>query len=419
MSFLSFAVLAFSLNIRVYSEVNAYARVLIALPFLAVIVAAEEEVRWRRWLLIGGVAFATLQGAFVLALEMRQSWHALQRGAELHQPASQVTGLRISGAPIQPRAQWGLGKGQRVSMAPLSGTRYIVLRVRSGEATVLRNHRKLFSLAPTESCTLAVRHGGRGLEVVGSGAGGAVLAPLTPAASSVPDLAETAWLAPVIVGTQGYGGTRWSTELLLRNDSAHPQRVRLVFLPRRADGRNRVWAAMVLGPGRELMLDDVVPALFGVRSAGALLVDSSDPLVSVRCKVGYDTHSGTAWVDAPVLTRAQVRAAAANSWSLAIPPVGHWSRLGMMIVNPSGAPARAEVRVSAGGRPLLNRKAQLDPWEVRHFSVGLGYGQNVPLVSVSGAPGRIPVGVVLVSDADTGKVALYWAGDQETRRPQS
>ncbi|MFH1177597.1 MAG: hypothetical protein V1750_09345 [Acidobacteriota bacterium] len=50
-AFAAFGLLGVFFSYDVYVEAYAYARVLIALPFLAILIAEREEIRWRRWIL--------------------------------------------------------------------------------------------------------------------------------------------------------------------------------------------------------------------------------------------------------------------------------------------------------------------------------------------------------------------------------
>ena len=81
--FVLFGALALALNLRVYEEAYAYARVLIALPLLAAVLVAGEELAWRRMVLIAGIVLASLQGALLLRSETSHSWDALHRGREV------------------------------------------------------------------------------------------------------------------------------------------------------------------------------------------------------------------------------------------------------------------------------------------------------------------------------------------------
>ena len=290
-TFLLFAALAVMVNMRVYTEVNAYSRVLIALPFLAAVLAAEEQQRWRRGLLIAGVVLASVQGGLLLRSEVGHAWHALRRRGGLHLRTSRLADLRISGARVRVGAEWHIPPGRRVQLAAMSGTRSVGLTALSGEARVRRGDRTLLPLGAGESVTLPVRRGGRGLELVGKGQDGALLGPLTSARSTA-EIPPIATLLPVVVGRGGCGGTRWLTRLVLKNDAGRPQRVNLTFLPRTGDGSGRAWTEITLRPGRDLTLEDLVPARFGVHSAGALLVASTDPAPSIRCMMGHRTREG-------------------------------------------------------------------------------------------------------------------------------
>ncbi|NOZ78095.1 MAG: hypothetical protein GXP48_02715 [Acidobacteria bacterium] len=406
MTFVLFSALAAALNIRVYSEVNAYARVLIALPFLAVILASDEERRWRRRVLIAGVVLASIQGAIVLHHEVSRAERAGRQRGEWREHMSRIGDLQVFGATIRPAAEWHLPPGRWVKLASVSGTTYATVGVLSGGLRVYRRERLVLSLRGGDAMTLPVRSGVRGVELAGEGPHGARLAPLI-ASSSAPSMPGHELLIPAVAGVDGFGGSRWTTTVTMRNETRQVQRIGLTLLPRARDRLPRVWAQVTLPAAGTLVLDDVVAALFGVRSAGAVLVACAEPPPTLRCRVGRWTRTGVSWVDVPVLSPGERARISKTPWSVGIPLAEGEKRAALILVNPTGRPTAANVSAAAGTKPVLDVRVRLGAWEVRQLKVPLGTDARELRISVSGVPGRIPVGVVSVTDLTTGAVELH------------
>ena len=71
LGFLAFAGLGLVLSYNVYAETWAYARALVAVPFLAVVVAPRQRGRWRRWSLYAVVVLYLLSGYRMARSEVR------------------------------------------------------------------------------------------------------------------------------------------------------------------------------------------------------------------------------------------------------------------------------------------------------------------------------------------------------------
>lgn len=405
-TFLLFAALATALNMRVYTEVNAYARVLIALPFLAAVLAAEESLRWRRGLLIAGVVLASAQGALLLRGEVGRAWHMWQLHGGVHLRQTRLAGLAISGVRPEPGRRWEIPVGVKARLTSVTGTRYVTLSVLDGHAAVRRGGHRLLSLGPDGMATLLLPRGGAYLELVPEGRDTVEMAPVMTS-SSCPGVPGGAILVPVVVGTGGVGGSRWETSLTLGSRAAEPQRVTLVFLPRRGDGLDRMWAQLTLEPGRELHLDDVVPTVFGVRSAGALLVASTGPGLSIRCRIGHRTGDDVSWVAAPVVPPADRVRAAKAPWSLDVPLGRGSKRVSLILVNAATRTLRARLRAETDSRGITDQVVRLAGWEVRQLGAELGDRAGRLRVTVRATLGAVPVGVLSVTDDATGRVRLY------------
>jgi hypothetical protein len=415
-TFLLFAALATALNMRVYTEVNAYARVLIALPFLAAVLVAEESLRWRRGLLIAGVVLASAQGALLLRGEVGRAWHMWQLHGGVHLRQTRLAGLAISGVRPEPGRRWEIPVGVKARLTSVTGTRYVTLSVLDGHAAVRRGGHRLLSLGPDGMATLQLPRGGAYLELVPEGRGTVEMAPVTTS-SSPPGIPGGAVLVPVVAGTGGVEGSRWVTSLALTSRAARPRRVTLMFLPRRADGRGRMWAELTLDPGRGLELDDLVPALFGVHSAGALLVASAGPGLSVRCRIGHRMGVAVSWAGIPVVLPADRERTAGARWKIEV-PLGHGhKRASVILVNATSRPTTARLRAATERGVLADAAIRLGVWEVRQLETALGDGAGRLRVTVSGEGGGTPVGVLSVIDETTGRVELFCSsGSQPAER---
>lgn len=404
-TFLLFAALAVVINMRVYTELNAYARVLVALPFLAVVLAAEERLRWRRGLLIAGVVLASLQGGLLLRSEVGPAWREWQRRGGIRLRATRLAGLTISGVKPEPGRRWKIPPGAKARLASVGGTRYVTLRVLDGRVVVRRAERPLVRLRPRTEAVLPLPRGGAYLELVAAGRHPAEMAPLTTTSSPRP-VPGGAMLLPAVVGTGGVAGSYWETSLTLRSPAAEPQQVTLMFLPRLGDRRNRMWAQLKLDPGRELELHDLVPAVFGVRSAGALLVASGRPAPLIRCRIGHRTGRGVWWADVPAVPAADRAGTAAAQWTTDVALDGGSKRASLILVNPWPQPCTARLRAETDLGVLADAAVHLEGWGVRQLDADLGATSGRLQVVVNGSTGHTPVAVLSIVDEATGRVDL-------------
>lgn len=72
-SFLAFGVMGLFLSADVYAEAWAYGRALIALPFLAVLIASRQDTAWRRWSLLAVAICYLLAGAAMTWWELGET----------------------------------------------------------------------------------------------------------------------------------------------------------------------------------------------------------------------------------------------------------------------------------------------------------------------------------------------------------
>jgi hypothetical protein len=71
LTFLAFGTMGLFLSYNVYTETWAFARALIALPFLAVLVATRQPAHWRRWVVLSVPVFYLLSGFVMTRAEVR------------------------------------------------------------------------------------------------------------------------------------------------------------------------------------------------------------------------------------------------------------------------------------------------------------------------------------------------------------
>jgi len=408
-TFMLFSALAAFLNMRVYREVNAYSRVLIGLPILATILAGGERLRWRRVLLISGVVLATIQGGLMFVMEARRAAHSLQHGGQLKTSTLTLGAypLHVSGVTILPGAKWRIPDRRRVTLASIAGTRYVTLGVDSGNLEVRRQGRRILSLMAGESMTLAVRPGRRGVELVGLGDNGATLLPLA-VSCSVPRANEDTILLPAVVGVNGFGASRWTTTLSIHNETGKPQPLELALLPRERDAKDPIWVRLALQPQHQLMLHDIVPRLFGVHTAGALLVTFSGPAPFLRCTIKRRTPMGFFSAEVPVLLSAEFARIQSAPWKIELPMGNGWDRASLVLVNPTAKRLNAGFELAPSTGPRCGTRVQLPPWGIRQCALPVSRRSAQLKVFASGTRGPVPVGLVSLINDSTGHFELHW-----------
>jgi hypothetical protein len=99
-TFLAFGTMGLFLSYNVYTETWAFARALIVLPFLAVLIAARETARWRRWTVLSVAVFYLLSGLALTRAELHDALEGRTLLAALRgEPAASSTGGTRS-APV-------------------------------------------------------------------------------------------------------------------------------------------------------------------------------------------------------------------------------------------------------------------------------------------------------------------------------
>ena len=96
-SFLAFGVMGLFLSYNVYSEAWAYGRVLIVLPFLALLIAGRQDTTWRRWPLYAVTACYLLAGVAMIWWELGETRSSL--GLRAAARAEAVVAGRPDAAP--------------------------------------------------------------------------------------------------------------------------------------------------------------------------------------------------------------------------------------------------------------------------------------------------------------------------------
>lgn len=104
LTFLAFGTMGLFLSYNVYTETWAYARALVALPFLAVLIAARQETPLRRWAILPVAVFYLLSGLVMTRAELRDALEGRTLLAALRgEPAA-------SGASVAARASVAPGR---------------------------------------------------------------------------------------------------------------------------------------------------------------------------------------------------------------------------------------------------------------------------------------------------------------------
>jgi hypothetical protein len=115
LSFLAFGTMGLFLSYNVYCETWAYARALIPLPFLAVLIAGRQPAPPRRWAVLSVAVFYLLSGAVMTRSEVRDALEGRTLLAALRgEPAS-------SGAPLASAAHGGpVPRGRPLYVLPVA-----------------------------------------------------------------------------------------------------------------------------------------------------------------------------------------------------------------------------------------------------------------------------------------------------------
>ena len=403
-AFLAFAALAAAVNMRVYAEVNAFARVLIALPLLGAALVRDEPFPWRRVALTVAVLLASVQGGLLLRWESQSAWHQLRHQRQADRGAG--AGVRVLGATAPPGSRWHVAKDHRVVLVARDAPVHVPLRILSGQLSVRRFGRDVVTLQANQSITLMVGAAGRALELRGISPHGATVGALSVA--STPRIKGHTALVPIIVGSGGYDGGRWETDLILDNDTAKLMNIDLCYVDRDGGLATPYWAHVELPARSGMTLHDVVPGVYGVRGAGFLRVVSQDALPEIRCRIAHRDRHGTSLAFAPVLPAKVVRELTASPWRVTVPLKDRDVRISVVLVNPfeKTMNVRLGLRFEPGSSGTT-RSLVLGPYQWKQLTIPVGSATRRVQVFVSNPAGAFPIGVVTVTRQDSAAFDLY------------
>jgi len=292
LAFVGFGALAWVLGIRVYTEVNAYARVLVALPALAALALPEAPRRWVRAALVALLFLSAVQGSMVLHDEVAHARWRLERGAP-GRVALAPPSLSLSGAWRRDGDRVALPPGGDGTVTARLGTRSLRIGVVRGAVRVERRERTVARLAAGDLAVLPLPAGREGALRFRTGGRGALLELAESAPARRTGSGRSRLLVPGVASVLGTAG-RWRTELALR--AAGPSRTlaRLVLWPRTGDSPAPLRAVLPL-PGRGARtVGDAVAAVFGVEVAGVLEVEGTGGPVEVEARLVLE-RGAEAW----------------------------------------------------------------------------------------------------------------------------
>ncbi len=167
-TFLFFAALAVTVNIRVHFEVNASARVLIALPFLGALLVRDEPSGWRRILLAAGVVLAAVQGFLVLREEAGPAWrHELA----VRRAQAVGAGVRTPGDGTRHAPTLTVSNGERVIPTHRGEDEHVSGPTIPERLSIWRNGGSVPPPGSGEAATLPAGPARGGLELRGDGPG--------------------------------------------------------------------------------------------------------------------------------------------------------------------------------------------------------------------------------------------------------
>ena len=179
----------------------------------------------------------------------------------------------------------------------------------------------------------------------------------------------TSYVVPRAAHLPGDAGTFWRTDVAVVNPYPYQAvTVRVAYLPEKTDNSSWPFRAYTLGPGAQLVLDDVVGSVFGQEGKGSLCVWSPDGLYFT---VSARTYTGAAGTFGQTVNGQQsVNFGEAQSYTAGVRnAAGYRTNVGVFNWSAAALEVRADVFDDAG---VLagSRTFSLKPWSSEQVGVG-------------------------------------------------
>jgi hypothetical protein len=212
--------------------------------------------------------------------------------------------------------------------------------------------------------------------VVDNRTGDAVLIPAQRAAE---DATPGGWLIPAVASVGGVNGTRWRSQLELFNPADDPAVVTVTLLPTDHGGASPHVAEITVEPRQAVVVDDVVHSVFGLRTSGALILDSAATIHATSrtftLKPGGDQNQGTFGQHIPAIPLAELLTSQPPpylDWQLGVLPALREDaqfRSNVGFVNPTDKVATVLIEASdARGAVQASFEIDIAPWQHRQLN---------------------------------------------------
>jgi hypothetical protein len=267
--------------------------------------SAQASVRWDTSdasgsIASGSAALRTLAPAHMLIGEATlQQCVALPAGANFVNAGARVRTVRQWGGALQVRAEFSDAAD---CSAPTYGTSFFALPIAPGETS------SQGAWLPVSAPAL-VPPGSKSLLFTFWASAGAgklygkayIDADVDDAFVEVRSVETSTWIIPSVAHANGASGSFWKSDVILANPGLTEAVVFLRFLWHDIDGRYRLERAISIGPGRTVLVKDVLEDLFGLPSSsgdyfGGLLVRSTSSALVVRSETSTYVVAGGGFV---------------------------------------------------------------------------------------------------------------------------
>ncbi len=193
-----------------------------------------------------------------------------------------------------------------------------------------------------------------------------------PSQTADPDAPVLSWIVPAVASVNGANGTRWQSQIDLLNPSDESVDVVIQLIENGSHGPPTKQHVLTLDEGQMTRIDDVVEELFGLKTTGALLIQSSPPIhVTSRT---FATHAdgeerdGTFGQNISAIPLSELLSTE-NPASLIDLRENDLYRSNLGLVNPSDNPAVVKIEVlDTFGLHQDTAIIRLDPWEHRQLN---------------------------------------------------